>query len=223
MISDSDPQIPQAVLFDMDGTLIDTEPMWMDTEAEVAAAFGYTWTAEDQQRCLGGSAAAVADLIAERSGTRTPQSEIVAMLYAAVERRMAEGVPVRPGAKELLTELEAQGVPMALVTSTYRSLLTVALRAIGEHYFAVSVAGDEVTRNKPHPEPYLRAARLLGVDPRRCVAVEDSPTGVASAQAAGCTVVAVPHMASVPAAERRYVVGSLEEVDLAWLRRVSPA
>ncbi len=217
----SDPQLPQAVLFDMDGTLVDTEPMWVATEAEVAASFGHTWTAEDQRYCLGASATTVAAYIAERTGTRTPQGEIIDMMYAAVARRMAEGPALRPGAKELLAELDALGVPMALVTSTYRSLLGAALGGIGDHYFTVTVAGDEVAHTKPHPEPYLKAARLLGADPRRCVAVEDSPTGAASAQAAGCTVVAVPHAAPVPEAERRYVISSLEEIDAAWLGRVA--
>src|SRR5690606_29241684 len=101
----SDPQLPQAVLIDMDGTLVDTEPMWVATEAEVAASFGHTWTAEDQRYCLGASATTVAAYIAERTGTRTPQGEIIDMMYAAVARRMAEGPALRPGAKELLAEL----------------------------------------------------------------------------------------------------------------------
>ena len=214
-------QLPQAVLFDMDGMLIDTEPLWIATEAEVAAELGCTtWTVEDQRRCLGSSAAMVASYIAERSGTSVPQSEIVTMLYTSVARRMADSPPVQPGAKELLSELDALGVPMALVTSTYRSLLGTALRGLGEHYFAATVAGDEVSQAKPHPEPYLTAARLLGVDPRRCVAVEDSPAGVAAAQAAGCVVVAVQHVASIEEAERRYVVSSLTEISVDWLRQV---
>ncbi|WP_157129728.1 HAD family hydrolase, partial [Thermobifida halotolerans] len=139
-------ETPQAVLFDMDGTLIDTEQMWAASEAEVAAAFGHEWTAEDQRHCLGGSAPMVASHIAGCTGARTSETEIVAMLYAAMERRLAEGAPVRPGAKELLAELDAEGVPMALVTSTYRSMVAASLRCVGDHCFTVSVAGDEGSR-----------------------------------------------------------------------------
>ena len=142
------------------------------------------------------------------------------MLYTSVARRMADSPPVQPGAKELLSELDALGVPMALVTSTYRSLLGTALRGLGSTISRSTVAGDEVSQAKPHPEPYLTAARLLGVDPRRCVAVEDSPAGVAAAQAAGCVVVAVPHVAPIEEAERRYVVSSLTEISVDWLRQV---
>jgi HAD superfamily hydrolase (TIGR01509 family) len=127
-------------------------------------------------------------------------------------------VVVRPGARELLGEVTAAGVPRALVTSSERSFAEAVLASTGMT-FPVAVFGDDVTATKPDPEPYLLAAKLLDVDPERCVALEDSPNGVASAGAAGCRVVAVPSLVSIPAAARRVVVRSLREVTLADLRR----
>jgi HAD superfamily hydrolase (TIGR01509 family) len=141
---------------------------------------------------------------------------------AWIARRTEEvfraGLPWRPGAREALRAVRASGVPMALVTSTERALTEVALDTIGRDLFDVTVCGDEVDgHNKPLPEPYLRAARLLGVDPTACVAIEDSPTGVASAVGAGCTVLVVPCDVPVEAGERRIFRESLIGVDLALL------
>jgi HAD superfamily hydrolase (TIGR01509 family) len=128
---------------------------------------------------------------------------------------------VMPGAKELLTEVQAAGIPIGLVTSTVRRLADTAIDALGRDYFTVTVAGDEVEHTKPHPEPYLKAAGLLGVDPAGCVVLEDSPTGTAAAEAAGCVVVAIPCIVPIPSAPTRTIVGSMADLDVAALRALT--
>lgn len=123
-----------------------------------------------------------------------------------------------PGAARLLAELAAHEVPTALVSASHRRIIDRVLDSVGHHHFSLTVAGDEVSRTKPHPEPYLTAASGFGVAPERCAVIEDTATGVAAAEAAGCQVVAVPSVAPIAPASGRVVVGSLEEVDLAFLR-----
>lgn len=209
-----------AVLFDMDGTLVDSEEVWKAAEVEVAAALGGVWTSEDHRRSLGSATAAVRRLI-ELSGTSSGFAEILAMLNAAFGRRLVAGPPPRPGAAELVAEVAASTVPTALVTATGRALVGPVIQRLGLHHFDAVVTGDDVTHIKPHPEPYERAARLLGVDPTRCVAVEDSAVGAASAQAAGCLTVAVPHLVPLTPQPGRVVVRSLAELDLAALRALA--
>ncbi|PSK98090.1 HAD superfamily hydrolase (TIGR01509 family) [Murinocardiopsis flavida] len=211
----------QAVLFDMDGTLIESEGLWMQTEREVAAVLGGDWTEADQQINLGGSVTSVARYMIETTGSDRALDSVVAMLETAFKGRLAGGAEIRPGAAALLAEVAASQIPAALVTSTHRGVIGTAIARLGVHHFDLVVAGDEVAHNKPHPEPYLKAARLLGVDPARCAAIEDSPAGIASAQAAGCVTVAVPHMAPVEPAPGRIVVESLTDIDLDWLQRAA--
>lgn len=123
-----------------------------------------------------------------------------------------------PGAARLLAELSGHSVPTALVSASHRRIIDRVLRSLGAEHFTLTVAGDEVPRTKPHPDPYLLAARRVGADPARCAVVEDTATGVAAAEAAGCRVVAVPSLAPIAPADGRAVVGSLEEVDLRFLR-----
>jgi HAD superfamily hydrolase (TIGR01509 family) len=131
---------------------------------------------------------------------------------------LAEGVELLPGAKELLVELAAAGVPTALVSASPRSIVDACLGGIGADFFRHTVSGDDVVRFKPHPEPYLLAARLLGVDPEQCVVIEDSPTGTASGAAAGCRVLSVPHPGIEIAAHPRVTLApGLDGVDLAFL------
>ncbi|GHD20245.1 hydrolase [Nocardiopsis kunsanensis] len=208
----------QAVLLDMDGTLIESEGLWNEAEADLVAELGGRWTDEDHQRNVGSAAVPVGRYIIELTGAHhlTPR-EVATMLYARFRAKLAGGAEARPGAAELVRVLADSEVPVVLVTSTERELIDAALARIGLDLFDDSVAGDEVGANKPHPEPYLTAARRLGVDPSRCVAVEDSAVGVASAADAGCVTVAVPHHVTVPPREGVVVRESLVGVDLDWL------
>ncbi len=208
----------QAVLLDMDGTLIESEHLWGESEAELVAELGGVWTEEDHTRNVGNAAEPVGRYIIDLTGADhlTPR-EVADRLYARFRVKLAGGAQLRPGAKELVTMLSETGVPVALVTSTERPLVQAAIGGIGLDNFDDSVAGDEVAANKPDPDPYLRAARRLGVDPARCVAFEDSVVGVTSAAEAGCLTVAVPNHVEIPSREGVVFRDSLVGVDLDWL------
>jgi HAD superfamily hydrolase (TIGR01509 family) len=191
--------LPAAVLFDMDGTLIDSEPLWLASEHDVMAALGGSWSDADQAFCLGGPLERVVDYMIERAGSDRPAADVMAMLLDIMERRLREApLAWRPGAHALLSECLRLGVPTALVSASWARLIRAVEsridEAVGGSAFAVVVAGDDVENTKPHPEPYLAAARTLGHAPDDCLALEDSRTGVTSAVAAGCRVVAIPHL-----------------------------
>jgi HAD superfamily hydrolase (TIGR01509 family) len=207
-----------AALFDMDGLLVDTEPLWMETETEVMDRLGARWTAEDQEALLGGSMERTVGYILARAARPVPPETVEAWMIDGMLARVRAGrVVIRPGARELVTEVAASGLPYALVTSSQRSFAEAVLDATGLP-FPVTVCGEDVGETKPAPDPYLMGAKLLDADPDRCVALEDSPNGVASATAAGCRVVAVPSLVPIPPAPGRLVVGSLTEIRLATLR-----
>ena len=191
-------RLPVAVLWDMDGTLVDTEPYWMDTEHELAARTGATWTAEQALELVGTALIHSGRILKEALGLPESPEEVVCLLLDGVVAKVEAAVPWQPGAREILTALKDAGVPMALVTMSYQRFVDPILADLPEGTFDVVVTGDAVTRGKPDPEPYLVAARMLGVDPADCVAVEDSVPGCTSAQAAGCAVLAVPAHVEVP-------------------------
>jgi HAD superfamily hydrolase (TIGR01509 family) len=209
------------VLFDMDGLLVDTEPLWFETEADVMARLGAPWGPEDQQQLLGGSMERTVDYLLARATRPAPPADVARWMMDGMLRRAAQGrVVVRPGARELLAEVAAAGVPHALVTGSQRPFTEAVLASTGFR-FPVTVTADDVTRTKPDPEPYLLAAKLLDADPGQCVALEDSPNGIASATGAGCRVVAVPSLLPIPPAAGRLVVPSLREVTLDTLRALA--
>lgn len=214
MTAGTPPQaLPAAVLFDLDGTLIDTEPAWMAEEQSLSAEFGGTWTLEQAVSCVGNPIPVSAARLRAEGGVDLPVDVIVERLLDGVVAAVSAEVPWQPGARALLAALGAAGVPCALVTMSYRRLADTVTAELPPGTFQQVVTGDEVVNGKPHPEPYLTAAAALGVDPARCVVVEDSPAGIESGLAAGATVVAVPHVAPLPAATRRLtVVSSLTEL-----------
>lgn len=215
--------LPAAVLFDLDGTLIDTEPLWMEQEQALAAAYGGHWSDEQAVSCIGNPIPFSAARLRSEARVDLPVDEIVDRLIDGVVAAMRTRVPWQPGARELLAVLRARGVPCALVTMSYRRLAAVAVGDLPADTFGVVVTGDEVSHGKPHPEPYLTAAAALGVDPARCVVVEDSPAGIGSGLAAGCAVVAVPHVAPLPPDPAVTVVGTLLALDLDRLGSLLPA
>ena len=203
---------PAAVLWDMDGTLVDTEPYWMACEHELVDAFGGTWTEDDARSIIGFDLLDAAVELRTRGGVDLEPHEIVERMLDGVVARVRAHVPWRPGARRLLSELNALGVPCALVTMSWSRLVDAIVAELAPIEFQAVVTGEHVGQGKPHPEPYLLAAERLGVDPTECVAIEDSPTGVASAVAAGCVVVAVPNIVPIEAAAGRIVVPSLKDV-----------
>ena len=210
------------VLWDMDGLLVDTEPLWTVAETELAALHGATWDQHIKAAVVGTRLDVAVPLVLRHFGMPVTPSQ-VAEVSDWLLRRMVElfgtALSPMPGAVELFSALREAGVPQALVSSSYRVLVDGVLAA-GYGPFDVTVAGDEVVRGKPEPEPYLTAASRLGVDPSRCVVLEDSPSGVASGEAAGCAVVAVPSVPGVALAPgpRRLVLPSLEKVTVPDLR-----
>lgn len=204
---------PAAVLWDMDGTLVDSEKLWDVALYEAAEWLGGTLTERQRLTLVGSNMTATSRCLLRVTG-RPVTDEAIAETGEWIRDRMsalfAGALPWRPGAREALAAVRAGGLAAALVTSTDRALTELALGTIGREHFDVVVCGDEVDGlNKPHPEPYLRATRMLGADPARCVAVEDSQPGTTSAVAAGCTVLVVPHDVAVSEGERRFFRASL--------------
>jgi HAD superfamily hydrolase (TIGR01509 family) len=216
------PSRPAAVLWDMDGTLIDTEPYWMASEYDLVASFGGTWSEEHARAIVGFDLMDAARYVAAHSPVDLPPAQIVERLLDGVISRLALGIPWRPGARELLRDLSRQGIPCALVTMSWRRFVDPVLAQLPAGTFGAVITGDEVLHGKPHPEPYLRAAQRLGVPASECVAIEDSPTGVASALAAGCTVVGIPNVREITPEQGVWIRNSLTEVtsgDLAAITR----
>ena len=211
-----------AVLWDMDGTLVDTEPFWIRAETELVTAHGGTWTQADAHALVGLDLLDSADYIRRVGGVDMAPAAIVELMMERVVDQMAASPPWRPGALDLLAALRDASVPSVLVTMSWRRLVGAVIDLLPAGSFAATVAGDEVERGKPHPEPYLAAAEIVGADPAACVAIEDSPTGARSARAAGCAVLGVPHVVEIPPDLVDAVAPSLTAITVADLRALVP-
>jgi HAD superfamily hydrolase (TIGR01509 family) len=202
-----------AVLWDMDGTLVDTEPNWGIAELALAERHGGTWTAEQGLELVGYDLLDAARVMRRGMGIDLAPALIVDEMLDDVIGQVEREVPWRPGSRELLLSLNQAGVPCALVTMSYTRFVTPILEGLPAGTFSAVVTGDSVARGKPHPEPYLTAARKLDVLASECLAIEDSDTGATSAAAAGCTVLCAPLHAVVPPGPRRVFTDSLVGLD----------
>jgi HAD superfamily hydrolase (TIGR01509 family) len=222
-MSDGPKAALRAVLFDMDGTLVDSEKLWDVSLQALYERLGGVLTPEVRETTVGSSANGLmrivyTDLGLEQDPAAMAESSDWLHHYTGV--LFEQGLTWLPGAREMLDALKAAGIPMALVTNTKRELTERALKSIGSHYFSASVCGDEVEHAKPAPDIYRRAAQLLGFDPAQCLAIEDSVTGSQAAEAAGCPVMVVPNDVEVPSGPRRRHVVSLAAVDVDGLRAI---
>jgi HAD superfamily hydrolase (TIGR01509 family) len=197
----------------MDGTLVDTEPYWTVAELELAERYGGAWSAEQAMQVVGFDLVDAARLMRAQMGLDLEPERMVEELLDSVIAQVEQSVPWRSGARELLASLRAAHVPCALVTMSYARFVAPIVAALPTGTFDAVITGDAVGRGKPHPEPYLAAARALDVLASECLAVEDSDTGATSASAAGCTVLVAPLHVQVPVGEGRVFVGSLEGLD----------
>ncbi|MCX2966626.1 HAD family phosphatase [Gordonia sp. Z-3] len=215
---------PAAVLWDMDGTLLDSEPLWDVAMADLALRHGITMSPALRESTLGN---ALPDALSKvYAAARIPAAEQdragdERWLLDHVAAMFDKGLPWRPGADAALELVRSAGLPMVLVTNTVRELTDVALETLDATRFVATVCGDEVALGKPHPDPYLRAASLVGLRPDQCLAVEDSPAGTAAATAAGCPTLVIPSAARVPQGSlrsfRRSLVGlTIADVVDAW-------
>ncbi|HEY2044344.1 MAG TPA: HAD family phosphatase [Jatrophihabitans sp.] len=213
----SKPLALAAVLWDLDGTLVDTEPYWIAAEYRLVESFGGEWNDTHAHALVGNPLLVSAEYIRQHGGVDLSPEEIVQRLLDEVVIQTRQHTSWMPGARSLLAELAAAEVPCAMVTMSYQSLARAVADQLPDGTFQTLVTGDQLANGKPHPEAYLTAAARLGVDPAACVAIEDSPTGVASAEAAGCTVLAIPNQVEIPPAPTRTIAPTLAGLTIADL------
>ncbi len=210
-----------AVLWDMDGTLVDTEPYWIATEFAMAEKYGARWSQADALQLVGSDLLDSGRYIRKVMGLELSPEAIVEELLDGVVEKVERDVPWRPGAVGLLTSLRADGVRCGLVTMSYERFVAPILGHLPPETFRVVVTGDQVEFGKPHPEPYLTAAAALGVRPDRCLAIEDSNTGAKSAEQAGCLVLVVENHVPVLDGPRRVFRETLDGLGVEDLRSLS--
>jgi HAD superfamily hydrolase (TIGR01509 family) len=205
-----------AAFFDMDGLFLDSEPQWHQSQQEICARYSYSWDDDDQRICIGGPLSRVGDYISDICAHDMSGPQVVEELTQMMLVKLSTKAILMPGAFDAVVRV-SQVMPVALVSASPRILMDAALTTLPDNFFQFTISADDVTRTKPFPDPYLEAAKRMGVSPASCVVFEDSLTGIASAKSAGCAVVAVPHYVDVALAPKVRVVTSLEEVSLDFL------
>lgn len=203
-----------AILFDMDGTLIDSEPLWLKAEIEVMAEVGCHWDEQDQINCLGGPAERTERYMQERSQNIKPYGYFINRLHEVMRARITNELELIPNALSLLKECKDAGIKTALVTASSRDLMTIVLKRFPIGTFDVVVSGDDVEKSKPDPAPYLLAAKQLSVDISKCLVLEDSLTGVQSGLSSGAKVIGIPHLVQMSEHPNLRVISSLDEITL---------
>lgn len=211
----------QAVLWDMDGTLVDTEPYWLKSEQAFAERHNAHWELGDAEQFIGYSLYDTADLLRKKFNLQDhSDQQIVDELTTGVVEQIEENLPFRPGALELLKELRQRGIPTALVTMSMSDMANQIVDRIPFKAFDIVLGGDQVQFGKPHPEPYKRAAEKLGFDPAECIALEDSKTGLTSAETAGTVAIGIPHIVPIPEQPGRILIESLEGMTVGKLQEI---
>ena len=203
-----------AILFDMDGTLIDSEPLWLKAEIEVMAEVGCHWDEQDQINCLGGPAERTERYMQERIQNIKPHGYFIKRLHEVMRARITSELDLIPNALSLLKECKDAGIKTALVTASSRDLMTIVLKRFPPGTFDVVVSGDDVEKSKPDPAPYLLAAKQLSVDILKCLVLEDSLTGVQSGLSSGAKVIGIPHLVQMSEHPNLRVISSLDEITL---------
>jgi HAD superfamily hydrolase (TIGR01509 family) len=212
--------LPAAVLWDMDGTLIDSEPYWLASESEFAASHNSRWGHDDGLGVIGMSLYESSMLLKERVGSSLEPQQIIDQITDGVLSQLEVSIPWRPGARELLKLLRENRIKTALVTGSMHRMAQKVVDQIGFDAFDVVIGGDDVVNGKPNPDSYLLAAKLLGVDPTHCVAFEDSLIGITAAESARTKAVGIPHIVEIPAAEGRILWPTLSGVTMEDLRGI---
>ena len=207
----------EAVFFDMDGLMVDSEPEWLLSEIEVTEPYGYTWLEQDQVACLGGPLSKVGQYMFDRCGkVESPQFFTQTLIDTQVAR-MRGNTPIMPGAIELVRDLQSHGVKTALVSASPRNIVDAVLDNLGHDLFPFSISSDDVENTKPHPEAYLKAATMSGSDIVNCLVFEDSLTGMSAAIASGAHLIGVPHLVTIEESTRVRVIKSLEQLSFSKL------
>ena len=208
---------PQAVLWDLDGTIVDSEPYWLLSEQRLVEDFGGTWSEADGFALIGAGLTNAAEHL-QKCGVDMPVDAIVKRMVDEVDEMNARQVPWRPGALELIRSIHDAGIPQVIVTMSYRTTANFVADEVG--LFAGVVCGEDVTHSKPHPEPYVMGAALVGFDASECVALEDSVPGSASAVAAGAVTIAVPLHVPLPESENYTIWHTMVGRDVSHIREV---
>ena len=209
-----------AVFFDMDGLMVDSEPEWFQSEIEVTSSYGYTWLEEDQIACLGGPLSRVGQYMYDKCAQQQSPEFFTQSLIDTQAAKMRGNTPTMPGAVELVRELQSHGIKTALVSASPRNIVDAVLDNLGHDLFPFSISSDDVVNTKPHPDAYLKAANISQSDIANCLVFEDSLTGMKAATSSGAYLIAVPHLVTIEESARVRVIQSLAQLSHVKLQQL---